>query len=226
MFHEFGDVDKRLVDQGKAGVHNLIQIVWRNICCHADGDTGRTVDEQIGHSCWHNGRLAFGTVIVLDKIDRFFVDVRQDLVCDPRHPYFGITHCRRRIAIDRTEVTLPVDQQITHGKWLRHADNRVIDSSIAVRMVLADHVADDASRLLVGLVVVVAKFAHGMQHTSMYRLQAIADIRQGSPDDDAHRVVEIGLLHLLFEAYRQNLTCNFNHTYSTSRSGSVQRAES
>ena len=55
---------------------------------------------------------------------------------------------------------------------------------------------------------------------------AMSVIRQGSPDDDAHRVVEIGLLHLLFEAYRQNLTCNFNHTYSTSRGGSVQRAES
>ena len=226
MFHELGDVDGRLVDQGEAGVHNLIQIVWRNICCHADGDTGRTVDEQIGHSCWHNGRLALGAVVVLDKIDRFFVDVRQDLVRDPRHPYFGIAHRCRRIAIDRTEVTLPVDQQITHGKRLGHADHRVVNSSITVRMVLADHVADDASRLLVGLVVVVAEFAHGIQHASMYRLQAIANIRQGSSDDDAHRVVEIGLLHLLFEAYRQNLPCNFNHTCSTSRSGSVQRAES
>ncbi len=79
-------------------------------------------------------------------------------------------------------------------------------------MVFTDDVTDDARRFLVRLVVVVAQLAHGMQHAPVDRLQAVAHVRQRTPDDYAHGVIEIGLLHLVFETDRQNFLCDFRHT--------------
>ena len=66
-----------------------------------------------------------------------------------RHAHFGVAHRRRRIAVDRAEIALAVDQQVAHRERLRHAHDRVVDRGIAVRVILADHVADHARALLV-----------------------------------------------------------------------------
>ncbi|MCK7508801.1 MAG: hypothetical protein MZV70_35420 [Desulfobacterales bacterium] len=67
-------------------------------------------------------------------------------------------------------------------------------------MVFADDISDDAGRLLVGLVPVVLELAHGVEHAPVNGLQPVAHIGQRAPDDDAHGVIEIGLLHLFFDA--------------------------
>ena len=82
---------------------------------------------------------------------------------------------------------------------------------VAVRVVLADDVADDARGLLVGLVVVVAELAHGEQHAAVHGLQAVAHVGQRAPDDDAHGIVEIGLPHLVFEIDGQDFAGDFCH---------------
>jgi hypothetical protein len=58
-----------------------------------------------------------------------------------------------------------------------------------VRVVLADHVANDAGGLLVGLVVLVAKLAHREQNAPMHGLEAIANVRKGTPDNHTHGIV-------------------------------------
>ena len=60
------------------------------------------------------------------------------------------------------------DQQRPHRKRLRHAHNRVVDGRIAMRMVFADDVTDDAGRLFVRLVVVVTELAHGEKYAPVY----------------------------------------------------------
>jgi flagellar biosynthesis/type III secretory pathway ATPase len=52
---------------------------------------------------------------------------------------------------------------------------------VAVRVVFADHVADDARRLLVGLVPVVRKLVHREEHAAVNGLQSIARIRERRP---------------------------------------------
>ena len=37
----------------------------------------------------------------------------------------------------------------------------------------------------------------------MYRLETVSDIRQRPTHDDTHRIVEVGLAHLLLEVRRQ-----------------------
>ena len=66
-------------------------------------------------------------------------------------------------------------------------------------VVFTDHVADHAGRLLVGLVPVVVELVHGEQHAPVHRLQAVAHVRQRPPHDDAHGVVEVGLLQLVLD---------------------------
>ena len=84
---------------------------------------------------------------------------------------------RRRIAVHRAEVALAVDQHQAHGEVLGHAHQGVVDGVLAVRVVLAHHVADDA-RALARRPAVVAALAHGVEDAPMHRLEAVARVRQ------------------------------------------------
>ena len=68
-----------------------------------------------------------------------------------------------------------------------------------MRVILTDHITDHTGRLLVGFVPVVAEHVHGEQDAPVHRLEAIAHIRQGTADDDAHGVIQIGLFELLLD---------------------------
>jgi hypothetical protein len=75
-----------------------------------------------------------------------------------------------------------------------------------VRVVLTDHVTDDAGGFLVRLVPVVVQLVHREQHAPVHGLETVAHVGQGPPDDHAHGVVEIGLAHLVFEIYRDDFS--------------------
>ena len=142
-------------------------------------------------------------VVVRAEVDRLLVEIGEHLVRDLGQADLGVAHRRRVVAVDRAEVALAVDEHVAHREVLRHAHDRVVDRLVAVRVVLADDVADDARRLLVRPVPVVVQLVHREQHAAVHRLQAVARIGERAADDHAHRVVEIGPPHLLFEADRQ-----------------------
>ncbi len=101
------------------------------------------------------------------------------------------------IVVDRAEVALAVDEHVAQREVLRHPCQRVVDRRVAVRVVLAHHLADDEGGLSVGPVRLQAKVVHRVEHTAVHRLQAVADVGQGAADDHAHRVVEIRRAHLV-----------------------------
>ncbi|EXI65090.1 MAG: hypothetical protein AW08_03452 [Candidatus Accumulibacter adjunctus] len=197
------DRHRRIVEQRQAGIDHLAEIVRRDVRRHADGNARRAVDQQVRDARRQDQRLLLGAIVVRPEIDRLLVDVGEQLVADARHAHFGVAHRRRVVAIDRAEVALPVDQHVAQREVLRHAHDGVVHRRVAVRMVLADDVADDACRLLVRLVPVVRQLVHGEQHAPVHRLQAIARVGQRTPDDDTHRVVEIRTTHLVFETDRE-----------------------
>src|SRR5262249_7740853 len=88
---------------------------------------------------------------------------------------------------------------------------RVVRGRIAVRVVLAEHVTGHARALHVGTRVDVVALLHREQDAAMHGLQSVAHVRQGAPDDDAHRIVEIRLAHLVFEVDVQNLARDIGH---------------
>ncbi|MCY1225950.1 hypothetical protein D9M72_381630 [compost metagenome] len=130
---------------------------------------------------------------------------------DFRQADFGISHGRGVIAVDRTEIALAVDQHVAQREILRHADDGVVDSGIAVRVVLTDHVTDDTGRLLVRPVPVVVELVHRVQHAPVHRFQAVPHIGKRAPDNHAHGVVEIGAAHFLFEGDRKGFFCEWIH---------------
>ncbi len=193
------DLQRRIVDQCQTGIHHLAQVMGRDVGGHAHGDTGGTVDQQVGHAGRHDQRLMFGAVVVGAEIDRFLVQIGQQLVGQLGHADFGIAHGGRRIAVDGAEVALPVHQQIAHGKRLGHAHDGVVHRRVAVRVVFTDDVAHHAGGFLVRLVPVVAELVHGKKHAPMHGFQAVAHIGQRPAHDHAHGVIQIGLTHLVFE---------------------------
>ena len=203
------DFSFRLIQQTQAGIDGIAQIVWRNIGCHTDGNTGRTVYQQSRETGRQYQRLMFAAVIVGAEINGFFLDIRQHFMGNFFHADFGITHGCCGQAVNRTEVALTVDQHITHGKVLRHADDGVVNSYIAVRVVFTDNIADDTRRFFIGGIPVVFQLVHRVQHAAVYRLETVADIRQGSTHNHAHGVIEVALAHFVFKADRQGFKCKF-----------------
>ncbi|MCW0466481.1 hypothetical protein NB705_003554 [Xanthomonas sacchari] len=216
VLHQPVDVDLRIVDQRQAGVDRLGQVVRRDVGGHAHRDAGRAVDQQAREARRHHRRFLFLFVVVGLEIDGFLVDVGHHLVREPRHARLGVTHRRRGIAVDRTEVTLPVHHQVTQRERLRHAHQGVVHRLVAVRMVLTDDVADDTRRLVVGLVAVRAQLVHREQHAAMHRLEAVARIREGTPHDHAHGVIEVALAHLVFQVDLDDFLGGFCHSGSVS----------
>ena len=109
----------------------------------------RAVDQQVGDLGREDRRLLQPVVEVGLEVDGVLVDVLQHRDRDAGEPGLGVPVGRRRIAVDRAEVALAVDQRIAQREVLHHADQRVVHRAVAVRVVLAQHVAHDRRGLLV-----------------------------------------------------------------------------
>ena len=196
---------RRVVDHRHAGVDHLAQIVRRNVGGHADGDAAGAVDQQIREARRQHHRLALIAVIIGLEVDRILVDVVEQRHRRLGQPALGVAHGRRRIAVDRAEIALPVDQLQAHGEVLRHAHQRVVDRLVAVRVIFAHHVADHARRFHVFLVGRMALFVHRVENAPVHRLEAVTRIGQCPRHDHAHRVIEIAALHLLGDGNRAHI---------------------
>src|SRR3546814_8438620 len=76
----------------------------------------------------------------------------------------GVAHRGSVIAVDVAEIALAVDQREAQREILRQAHQGVIDGLVAVRVELADHVADHPGGLLDPGIGVEAKRSE--EHTS------------------------------------------------------------
>jgi hypothetical protein len=108
---------------------------------------------------------------------------------------FGVTVGGGRIAVDRAEVALRVDQRVAHDPGLGHADERVVDGGVAVRVVVLEHLSDDTGALVEGAVVQEAFAQHRVEDAALHGFEAVAGVGQGARDDDRHRVFDVGRLH-------------------------------
>ena len=202
--HQLLQGDFGILDQLDAGLDDFRQIVRRNVGRHADGDSARAVDQEIRNSRRENPRFFAGLVEVVDEIDRLLVDVREHFLGDLRKAGFGISHRRRRVAVDRAEVALPVDQRIAHAEILREPDERRVNHRLTVRMIIARGIAADLRALAEASVRREAEIVHRDQDAALHRLEAVADIGNGARQDYAHRVIEVRLLHFRFDIDRRH----------------------
>ena len=134
-----------------------LQVVGRDVGGHAHGDARGAVDQEVGEAAGQHQGLLQGAVVVGDEVDRFLVQVLEEFVGQTGQAHLGVTHGRRGVAVDGAEVALAVHQGVAQGEVLGHAHHGVVDRGVAVGVILADDVADDAGALAVGPVAVVSR---------------------------------------------------------------------
>jgi hypothetical protein len=147
--HQVVDRCIRVVDEVGDRVAKLPEIMRRNVGCHANGDASRPIEQQVRQPPGEDGWLGHGGVVVRNKIDRVFVDVQQEFGGDLSETRLGVAHGRCAVAIDRSEIPLPVDQGVAQIERLRHAHQRVIDRAVAVRVIVLHHLADRSGALAI-----------------------------------------------------------------------------
>ena len=197
--------DRRIVDIGFAGEDDLAEIVRRDVGRHADRDAAGAVDQQIGEARRKDLRLGPRPVIIGGEIDRVLVEIVEKGHRHLGEPRLGVAHRGGRIRIDRAEIALAVDQGDPHRPVLGHPGERVVDRAVAVRVIIAHHVADDLGRFAIGAAGHHAAFLAGVEDSPVDRLQTVADVGQRPRHDHAHRVIEIGGLHLVDDLDRRDV---------------------
>jgi hypothetical protein len=139
--------DVRIVDDRHRRVDDLAQVMRRNVRRHADSDPGAAVDQQVRQLRRQDRRLLLGAVVVVLEVDRVLVDVVEHLGGDRGETGLRVPHRGGAIAVDAAEVALAVDQRVAHREVLGEPDQCVVQGDIAVRVVLAHHLADDGGAL-------------------------------------------------------------------------------
>ena len=202
MFHDVGEgrvltTEHRLHRSGKLG-----QVVRRDVAGHGHSDPGGAIQQQVRRTARQDRWLVERLIKIGREIDCALVQIGEQLFGDPREPRFRITHRRRWIVIDRSKVTLPVDQRVAQREVLRHPYHRVVDRLIGVRMILAKYFTDDPGRFSMRLVGAHAQVVHCIENAALDGLEAVARVGQRARHDHAHGVIEIGRTHLLDERAR------------------------
>ena len=177
---QIGYLQLGIVEKRYARVDRVGKVVGRHVRSHTHRDARRTVHQDIRETGRKNQRLLAGIVVVGLEVHGIGVDVAHHLLAQRVEAHFGITHRRRRVAVDRTEVTVTVDQRVSQRPPLGHTDNRTVDRRVAVGVIVTHHLTDDFGRFLVRFVTVVAHLVHTEQHTAVHRLHAVTHIRQGT----------------------------------------------
>ena len=127
VLHQPIGIDIGIVNIGAATINNLAQIVGRHIGSHTYGNTVTTIDQQVRNLGGHYAGLYQRIVEVVDHIDGVLLQVVHDVLAHLRETALGVTHGSWRVAIDTTEVTLSVDECITHVPVLGHTNEGTID---------------------------------------------------------------------------------------------------
>src|SRR6267154_784940 len=134
-FHDFFKRGVGPFDQQNGGIHDFAKIVRRNVGGHADGNAAGAIDQKIRDARWKNEGLFARLIEIGNEVDGLFFKIGKNVFADFRQARFGVPHGRRRIAVNRAEISLAVDQRIAHVEVLREADERGINNRFTVRMI-------------------------------------------------------------------------------------------
>ena len=130
---------------------------------------------------------------------------RSSSVGDRAEPRLGVAVGGGRVAVDRAEVALAVHQQVTERPVLGHARHGLVDGRVAVRVVVLDHLADDAGALHVGAVREQPLVVHRVEDAAMNGLETVAHVGERAAHDHRHRVVEEGAPDLVLDVHRHRV---------------------
>ena len=175
--NQLANTEVFVFDECETGIDGLGQVMRRYLCRHADRDPFRAVQQKIWQPGGQYDRLQFSLIVVGNKIDCFLVDVGQQLMRDFGQTHFCIAHRSRFVPVNRTKVTLPVNEGITHGKILGNTNDGIVNGGIPMRVIFTDDVTGYPGGFLVRFVPRIAKLEHCVKDSPMDWFEAIPDVR-------------------------------------------------
>ena len=191
MDHQVGDRSLWIVEQKQTGVDQFGGIVRRDGGRHPHGDAARAVGQKIGKAGGQDHRLLVFAVIGRAKVDGVLVDAVQQKLGGLGQAALGVAHGRGVIAVDIAEIPLAIDQLVALGEVLGEAHQSLVDSGVAVRVILADDIAHNAGRLLGRGVRIQPELTHGVKQPAVHRLQPVAHVGQGATGDGRERIGQV-----------------------------------
>jgi hypothetical protein len=194
--HDRVQVGLRALHQVAQRLHDLDQVVRRDVGGHADRDAGRAVDHEVGDRRGEHGRLLLAAVVVGPEVDGVLVDRGRHRHRSRRHPGLGVAH-RRRGVVRGAEVAVPVDGGQAHRPGLRHPDQGVVDRAVTVGVEAAHHLTDHAGGLHVAAVGPQPHVVHRVEDPPLHRLQPVAGVGQRAGVDDRVGVLQEAGPHLV-----------------------------
>ncbi len=197
--HEALDADERVVDRRDDRAADLAQVVRRHRARHADGDARRAVHEEVRELRRQDARLHEPLVVVRLEVDGLLVEVLHQRHGRGGHARLCVAHRRGRVALDRAEVALLVDEHVARLPVLPEVHERRIDDGLAVRVVVAARVAADLGALDLLPARRQLEVVHRNEHAALRGLEAVAHIGQRTIHDRAHRVGEVALVQLAID---------------------------
>ena len=159
------------------GFNDLNQVVGSHVGGHTHCNTARTVYQQVGIGRRKNIWLLELVVIVRNEVDDVFIKVRCHGKCRSSEAGFGVAGSSRAV-IQRTEVTVSVNQRKTEREVLSQANEGVVDRSITMRVKLSHHFTNNTRRLYVALVGAQTHLTHHEQDAALNGLEAVSCIGQ------------------------------------------------
>src|SRR5215468_8077692 len=111
-----------VIDQVNRGGDDLTKVVRRDIRSQSNGDAGRAVDEQVWELGWQDRGLLSGIVERRAHVDGLLPQFIHEAFANGSQFRLGVPFSGWRIAVNRTEVALAVDQWRSHHEVLSQPD--------------------------------------------------------------------------------------------------------
>ena len=137
---------------------------------HTNGNTDRTVYQQVWEPGRQDGRLLGSTVVVVLEINGVLVDIANHFHSKRCHLALGVTRRSSWVVSRGSEVTLTRNQRVTQVPILNQTHQSVVNCAVTVRVELAHHITDNAGTLGELLVWAVATVIHRVKHAAVHRL--------------------------------------------------------
>ena len=169
-----------------SSIHNLSEVMRRNISSHTDRYTNRTVYKKVRKARGKNSRLISCVIEVSYHRNNVLFYIRHHMVCHTAHSCFGITVRRSRVSVNVTEVSVSFYKSITQGKILRHSYHSAVNRTVSVRVVSTEHVTDCGCRFSERLIVSKIVLVHCVKNTSLSGLHSVSDVRKSTRGYYAH----------------------------------------
>ena len=204
ILHQLFNTDFRIIYAGTGRINNFSKIVRRNIGCHTYSNTAGTVDQKIGESGRQRYRLLQRSIKVWIKIHRILINIPHQFHGNFSKACFGITHSRSAVTIDGAKVAMPIYQQISGREILCHAHHTIINCRIAMGVIFTQHISYNTCAFFMRFIRCNSLFGHGVDDSSMHRLQSISHIRQSTVNNNRHCIGNERFFHLSAQIQRNN----------------------